>query len=221
MCRLRCSDTAAEEVTETLLFYKLGELSCGPELLGSFDGRRVEEITGSTMTLKDFVTNANVARALAKVMARHHLINVPMAGKPSDVVNISNTCYLKFRDAHLEFADCYLDKGKDIGKYERLRGIIEFDVNEFTDWISKVSKMLDTRIESTHNDANRSDIIIKGPAPNLDSDGLDQRLIASFLDIRIVVKISEMHFICGSFISPMKISYRDTNMRMKTIGAYL
>lgn len=166
------------EVTETLLFYKLGELGMGPKMLGTFDGGRIEEyIVASSMSAKDFATNENVARALAKVMARYHRIDIPIKRQPWNVDGMIKSCYSKFQDAHPELSNCYFDKGTDIGRFDALRPVIEFNVIEFNNWISKVSKLIKTRIVLTHNDSNRSNIMINGSSPNLDSLDLDQRLL--------------------------------------------
>lgn len=166
------------EVTETLLFYKLGELGYGAKLLGSFDGGRLEEfLVGTTMSLEDYVTNPNVSRALAKVMARYHRINLPLIRKPWDIADISNKCLAKFKQVHPEFAGCYQTRGQNLGEFERVRSLVEFDAVEFTDWICKVLSAMKTRIVFTHNDANRSNIIVKGSPPDLDAADLDQRLL--------------------------------------------
>ena len=166
------------EVTETLLFFHLGETNQGPKLLGTFEGGRIEEfVSGSTLSVDDFVTNPKVALALAKVLAKYHRVNVPVPRKAWDVVNIAKTCHQKFKESYPEFGNSYLTPGGALGEYESLRGVIEFDVDEFTSWIERTMKLIKMRIVFTHNDANRSNIIVKGPSSDLSGQDLDQRLL--------------------------------------------
>ena len=77
---------------EVLIFHLMHVNGIGPELLGVFDGGRIEEYLEGGHTLSnDDLKNDDVTTAMASKLAKMHSLEMPFNKNPKDLINIIRT----------------------------------------------------------------------------------------------------------------------------------
>lgn len=147
------------ETTEVLLFQLLGGQGLGPQLFGCFEGGRIEEfIPSRNLTVQEFVCNSVINDSIARLIARYHcLTSVPVKKTPWDISLILRVAI----DSYLNQKDDILKNVVPADFYSTSPNFFDFDLITEITWIESVLPLIRSRVVFTHNDSNRSNILLR------------------------------------------------------------
>lgn len=148
------------ETSEALLFLILGQKGLGPQLYGCFEGGRVEEfIPSRNLTVSEFASCDLVNRAIASIVARYHCLGpLPLAKCPWNVSAIVRNSYAKYKQS---VSAGQVDKLMNESLKEKLKDFLHYDVVREVEWIEGTLGKINSRVVFTHNDINRSNILLR------------------------------------------------------------
>ena len=157
------------ETTEVLLFSLLGTKGLGPQIFGCFEGGRIEEyIPSRNLSVQEFVSNTLINDSIARCIARYHCLDsVPVKKIPWDISLILRAAL----DSYSQMKQEIVEKIVPPEFYKTSPNFFDFDlINEIT-WIEAVLPLIRGRVTFTHNDLNRSNILVRDEIVVADENG--------------------------------------------------
>lgn len=147
------------ETSEALLFLILGQKGLGPQFYGCFTGGRIEEfIPSRILTVTEFASCDQVNQAIATIVARYHCLEVPVRKTPWNVPFIIRNHYNSYKTS---ISTGLVDKLIDASLKDHLKDFLHFDVLGEIEWIEGTLPKINSRVVFTHNDINRSNILLR------------------------------------------------------------
>jgi thiamine kinase-like enzyme len=147
------------ETTEVLLFQMLGMKGLGPQLFGCFEGGRIEEfIPSKNLSVKQFVCDSDINDSIARLIARYHCLTcVPIKKTPWNISLILRPAL----DSYLNQKDNILKNVVPPEFYSTAPNFYDFELIREITWVESVLPFVKSRVVFTHNDSNRSNILLR------------------------------------------------------------
>lgn len=148
------------ETTESILFHILAREGLGPQLYGVFEGGRIEEfIVSRNLTVNEFTSCDLVNRAIAVIVAKYHCLKgLPFIKKPWNIPSLLRSSYSAYKNLE---ATGIVDQLMDESLKQKLDSFLTFDVTSELEWIECIVDKINSRVVFTHNDLNRSNILLR------------------------------------------------------------
>lgn len=158
---------------EVLIFHIMSQLKIGPQLLGVFDGGRIEEfIPDCDILSNEDCASPKVMAAFARKLAKIHSLKVPVSKEPKDFIGITRETFTNKWQKYLAYVST-----APLPEVPELKAVAEAGLNydwiKLLDWFVETLPKVKHRVVFTHNDMNRANCLVKKD----DSLPIDERLI--------------------------------------------